>query len=999
LITVKATTGFDLGSTVTQGSVTGTVIAMFENDLLVKVDGYDKFKCSFKCSELQPISTVTDDTTYSTSVTKITSLGAIFDARSLAKYRDIDKTIDTYVNEFKKKYLRNVDFDALSNKKLFVKNALSFYRSKGTDRNIDLFFRLVYGTNAEVERPADYLFQASEAKWSKPTYLEISPDTVDRAISLIGKEITGVTSGAKAFVEKYVKLKTNFGFSHVLFVSNVKGNFIVKELIKDKKVFADSPSIYGSLTSVTITSPTFTFKVGDLVPLETFTGINGLGRVSEIRFATGQVEFELEDGGYGFTPNAINPDPFASKTYVADHLISLSNVQLGNVVSTAAVTAPGSGYTNGDTVTFLSDFGRPAYGTIVTNASGAVVDVEVRDQGSGYFEYIVNTVNVTTSTGNGLAQILGVTDYSTQYVTLLEPIYQEDNPENPSGFVLSIPTSLSLSLTAIQGAFVEGDTLYQTDPSQGVVARGIISRAIVNLNTGTISLRDITGAFRTNLPVFSSRPETTAIIASVNDLQFSIKLDGFDRFVANDQFLVVANTSGMKGTAFAVSSGVSANVFITAIEDTETVIVNSDTLAGVDLDTPLDALAFNLPQDPAANIGSFLIDSLAFESIELGKIRSLGLINPGNNYNVSPEVLIIQPYIAGFDKNDLIFNIKDLDGAFAQGELIQQTYDELTYVVSVSNTEQIRTGESVFATNTASETVLTGVVSEISSGSELEIQGLELANSNPLSVVGTVLRSETNPSLAQTILAVVATQQTRIARARVKSFDTETLQATRLSFSDTYKVGESFFGQISGVSANVVSFSEDESTRPIGVNANVSTITITGDGTVANLEVIDSGFGFVNGQEATFLSPQGREGRFIAINGGLGTGSGSYESIKGFPSDRSKLFDGNYYQEYSYDIMSKIPIAKYASMFKEVLHTAGTQFFGTVLIDTTIKISDANREATSEVIVTDVAPGTVYSVDIDGAPEPWGSVTTDPSVRSDLLPVVDVARINIETRT
>jgi hypothetical protein len=44
------------------------------------------------------------------------------------------------------------------------------------------------------------------------------------------------------------------------------------------------------------------------------------------------------------------------------------------------------------------------------------------------------------------------------------------------------------------------------------------------------------------------------------------------------------------------------------------------------------------------------------------------------------------------------------------------------------------------------------------------------------------------------------------------------------------------------------------------------------------------------------------------------------------------IHDGDYYQEYSYEILSKISVDRYADMFKKVMHTAGTKFFGSALI-------------------------------------------------------------------
>src|SRR5210317_1379171 len=57
----------------------------------------------------------------------------LYHARNLTNYRDIDNTIEDFILDFKNKYLSNIQFNIATNKRLFVKNALEFYRAKGTE--------------------------------------------------------------------------------------------------------------------------------------------------------------------------------------------------------------------------------------------------------------------------------------------------------------------------------------------------------------------------------------------------------------------------------------------------------------------------------------------------------------------------------------------------------------------------------------------------------------------------------------------------------------------------------------------------------------------------------------------------------------------------------------------------------------------------------------------------------------------------------------------------
>jgi len=103
-----------------------------------------------------------------------TANNVLYQARKLPDYRDIDTTVDEFIVQFKEKYLKNIQFDTATNKELLIKNSLDLYRSKGTERSIDLFFKLVYGTSAEVRYPADNILRVSDGVWERPEYLEIT---------------------------------------------------------------------------------------------------------------------------------------------------------------------------------------------------------------------------------------------------------------------------------------------------------------------------------------------------------------------------------------------------------------------------------------------------------------------------------------------------------------------------------------------------------------------------------------------------------------------------------------------------------------------------------------------------------------------------------------------------------------------------------------------------------------------------------------------------------
>jgi hypothetical protein len=112
------------------------------------------------------------------------------------------------------------------------------------------------------------------------------------------------------------------------------------------------------------------------------------------------------------------------------------------------------------------------------------------------------------------------------------------------------------------------------------------------------------------------------------------------------------------------------------------------------------------------------------------------------------------------------------------------------------------------------------------------------------------------------------------------------------------------------------------------------------------MQVVDSGFGFVTGETIYFENENGIS-TGIGVVTTQGKGSGFYQRKGGFLSDQIKLHDGNYYQEYSYEVRSSIVLDKYSDMLKKVMHVSGTKFFGALIYQS---ISNTNVNILSPIV-------------------------------------------------
>jgi hypothetical protein len=98
-----------------------------------------------------------------------------------------------------------------------------------------------------------------------------------------------------------------------------------------------------------------------------------------------------------------------------------------------------------------------------------------------------------------------------------------------------------------------------------------------------------------------------------------------------------------------------------------------------------------------------------------------------------------------------------------------------------------------------------------------------------------------------------------------------------------------------------------------------SIVTSTGSGGVitASINGLDTNF-VVNGR---------------VLKSAVGQKAGFWTSTKGFLNADKYIQDSFYYQDYSYEIRSRLDIATYAQIIKKLVHESGTEMFGKVVIN------------------------------------------------------------------
>jgi hypothetical protein len=933
------------------------------------------------------------------------SNNALYHSRRILDYKDIDETVDDFVLKFKQKYLSDIQFDTVSQTRQLIKHSLDLYRSKGTDRSVDLFFRAVFGKSAEIYYPGEDIFRLSDGKWVKPKYLEVTPS--DYNVQFVGKQIQGVNTGATAFVERYIRRKVKKKYINVLYISAINGEFETGELVT---LFGQSlkgiPTIIGSMTTLQVISGGEDFKVGDIVSLTSNGGLQGKARVSSISDIIGIVDFQLTESGWGYSANA--------EILISEKILSLSNVKTGaNTTNTQ--------------FEIFETIKQPLANVVFINANNTLTP----NVGDTLFTYYSNN----TVAGSGAVLSVSKTGNTNGEIYIIEttgnlgPVYEPN--ANLAGTIYISPSigvvngiaNVASGCNVVQGT----NTVFPAEFGVGVILEFYAYNASTNTLISTESKRVTAIANNTELTVdsnFSVSSTKTIMQIASNKLVQGTGTSFNTNFVYGDRIAIYTNsTSYFVRTVNAVTNATfmsvqepflvgntSANYSTMKVNNyiytsSNTIVANIQSRTDRSVTANVMAISSNLTLHVTNTAGSFTNNQVLYQlnanNVEVANAKILS-VQSASSTNASIQVtnsvgvfqtnplLVLRVREANGVANsstaklasvDLNIGVINIAGAFITANnnfiygLDSQSNATISRIssgvfadFSVSNTLQF--SESItlnsekiknyanLALNSysfgfpdyPSANITTQYLDDIFKIRTYEIGGISVLTAiNPgksydiapyVTIIDPVIVSFdrydyaieiSNTTGIFTVGEIV--QQSNDAKGQVRQSNSSVIIVKRLNFENTFDKTLALTGVNSGVSSNIVAISELKNIEPIGLNAIVTANVQVGEGSVTGLEVVDSGYGYLQDENATFTSADGERTGLARVNlGRKGVSEGYYRNKNGFLSDHKYIFDGEYYQDYSYEVRTAVTADKYAEMLKNVLHVAGTKAFYAVVL-------------------------------------------------------------------
>lgn len=866
--------GFDVGDTVTQEKTTGTIISKNENQILVEVDDFDVFRCNINCDTLNPLVSSSGQQTF---IESNEDFSPLFWARHLPEIRDIDNTLDRFILQFKNKYLPNIQFVTASSKELFIKNSLDFYRAKGTERAVDLFFKLIHGFEAKVYYPGDDLFRPSDNEWVNVRYLEIEPK--DTNVNMVGQIVHGTITGALGFAERLVRVKKEGRFINVLYISNLEGNFRTGENIFTKDLENNvTAKMFGSLTSLEILVSDDGFEVGEDLFVDEGRGKRGRARVTETTIFIGAIDFELTEGGWGYTSDA---EVLGSDRVIQVKNISNSNTDFYNLntpfkqfetirqdllqfdAANTSILANAEIELGANAVAYTDTANAVAEGPIVfSNSTSIVINFDSDTADANLFSNVA-TVNVNS--------------------TEVDVISSED--VSATGRVLDISSNSTIVYTSNDNNTLNrGELLYQTATINNVerrVANGTVSRAFVELEPTTNTYANFTsdiGTFRTDRPFYRDRDDAEFNLIDISNTNFGI-VNPVNTFYTDGE--IYGLTSGTSATvAGNFSFDEEASFIVTEFNESYVIpdFKNEEFIDTIDLENQvIDANAYanltssSLITDSTKGYNDLISDFTEFSNVTIGSIDTIVETGPGQGYPVDPFFIINEPVVEHLERYDYQIHYGNLNRNFEIGEIVEGR----------------------------------------DSGARGRIFFHDINNR---------------------ILRV-----TRVELAENFTKDNDFIQ------------GEEFTSEDTNITSQITDVFELRRKPRTGLNADILSEAFSGPGFVTRLNIVDSGFGYEEGEFLVLKSydDPDKEVSAAARLGQQGIGQGFHLNRRSFLSSDKYIQDSDFYQEYSYEVLTSLPFETYRDTLIKVLHVAGTKPFGSY-VSTTETFIDIGPESETE---------------------------------------------------
>jgi len=583
--------------------------------------------------------------------------------------RNVDTAdFDKFLLFFKEKYMKDFPYETSIDLRFVIKHITDFYRRKGTEESLRLFFRMFFDEEVEVFYPSTSILKPSDSVYGTNTYLEMRPienllnvRSMSAAVTAKDSEKVSMTS------QTYHNLSDNQNVTLSLATGTGIDSFIFEvEYVDDYNfnAYFDPES-----SSDTVDNPLDYLIVGSTYEFQ-YTPVNTLAysiaKGAKIRGDTSKAEAFVDDVIFKNFNGSITPVLFISAVngkFISDDGIEVTDgdrtYNVGKLIkgsiSDIEVTKNASIPFNklGDKILLRSNrYGIEAEAIVdgVSETTTGIIGFEIEQPGFGY-----------AISKNGLtSEQLGF-DLNEHYI---------------SNQVLVTPFGAQYDLELFDEIeYVGAEIKYLADDTQ--------------------------------VPGYTAANITVKVLANEGSLIYI--------FADEEQIPVIPLGSYIEGTCIRTGETIravqtslyktDAQFRVSSLGSPETVLLIPDIIEDF-IDVPLDSSDYGMSGTvEPETLDTKLRDAFTIDEYIIGEIEKINILNSGSDYKNDVVSVITQPAITNFDQRDIGIIFDTVDFLLEEGNYIIQerqiedltnTSDFTTYVNYTVRLQFLRREENVF---------------------------------------------------------------------------------------------------------------------------------------------------------------------------------------------------------------------------------------------------------------------------------------------------------------
>ena len=413
--------------------------------------------------------------------TKIVKDNVVRKTGKLSDYRDIEYSVDKYVDYLKDELYPSIPTNIYGDKRLVALKFKDFFESKGTEESYRFLFKLLYNEDISLYYPGEDILRVSAGNYEKTQIVRSAYAT--NVFSFLNKTISGATSGAIGNVVDIKRYVIGSYDVAEMTLKLVSGTFSGGEVVSDVADATLTATLYGMITGFNINDGGSGYQVGDQLSI-TGDGSSVDAVVSSIQQSPiSALYYNTTGHGYRLgTTASINNSGTGGSGLI---------VRVTELANTYTVTSGANTYTLGE-----------------------VTNVQIINRGSGYYKKPSITLEDTVVKSLGLLSenLITIASGGTNYGVGNTIVFTGGSGANATGIVASVVETTTFDLK------FEDDTKMIAETGKDIIKNEewLVTGAIAR-----IELTDYgTGYTKTSLPTITI---TTTTGSSANLIATNIQ--------------------------------------------------------------------------------------------------------------------------------------------------------------------------------------------------------------------------------------------------------------------------------------------------------------------------------------------------------------------------------------------------------------------------------------------------------------------------------------------